>query len=166
ATSGTLAIMVGGPTTTIQIVQPILDQLGKVTEVGPVGSGHALKALNNLLSATHLLATCEAMLVGEKFGLDKEVMLRVFNESSGRSASTENKWPNFILSEKFNSGFGLRLMLKDMNIATNLADEMGIPDRLATTATRLWGEAAQSLPATSDHTEIHRWVQDSEQVSG
>ena len=110
-----------------------------------------MKALNNLLSATHLLVTSEAILAGERFGLDVPTMLEIFNGSSGRSGSTENKWPNFIVPGSFDSGFGLRLMLKDMRIATGLAD-------LGRAAVSLWSEAASALPETADHTEIVNWL--------
>ena len=121
AERGTLTIMAGGEADTIADLAEVLSVLGRVRHTGPVGSGHALKALNNLLSATHLLATSEAMVAGQEFGLDPHTMLEVFNASSGRSGSTENKWPNFVLPGGYDSGFGLGLMLKDMKIATQLA---------------------------------------------
>ena len=126
--------------------------------VGPIGSGHAVKALNNLMSATHLLVTCEAVLAGQRFGLDTDAMLAVFNTSSGRSGSTENKMPNFILPGTFNSGFGLRLMLKDMKIAVQLAVQEGVPCELGRDAVELWSEAAEVLDPKADHTEIARWL--------
>jgi 3-hydroxyisobutyrate dehydrogenase len=123
-----------------------------------VGSGHALKALNNLLSATHLLATSEAMVAGQEFGLDPNTMLEVFNSSSGRSGSTENKWPNFVLPGSYDSGFGLGLMLKDMRIATQLAADINQPSVLGSYAVELWAKAAAELDAAADHTEIARWA--------
>jgi 3-hydroxyisobutyrate dehydrogenase len=132
--------------------------MGRVVHAGPLGSGDAVKALNNLLSATHLWVTSEAMLVGERFGIDPEVMLSVFNGSSGRSGSTDNKWPNFILPGTYDSGFALRLMLKDMRIATDLARSTGLPSRLGEDAVRLWAEAAGELPASADHTEVARYL--------
>jgi 3-hydroxyisobutyrate dehydrogenase len=158
AVKGTLTVMVGGSPTVLDDVRSVLDVLGRVVYAGPIGSGHAVKALNNLLSATHLLAASEVMLAGQQFGLDPEVMLAVFNSSSGRSGSTENKWPNFILPETFDSGFGLRMMLKDMVIAVQLAAQGGVPCELGDEAVALWSEAADGLPATADHTEIVRWL--------
>jgi 3-hydroxyisobutyrate dehydrogenase len=158
ARTGELTIMTGGPPAAIERVAPILAHLGTATRAGDVGSGHAVKALNNLLSATHLLVTCEAILAGERFGLDPETMLSIFNTSSGRSGSTENKWPNFILPGTFDSGFGLRLMLKDMRIATGLADQVGAPDPLGHAAADLWARAAEALDAGADHTEIITWL--------
>ncbi|GLY98601.1 NAD(P)-dependent oxidoreductase [Actinoplanes sp. NBRC 103695] len=162
AINGKLTIMAGGDPEDIAEVAPILAHLGKVTRAGDVGSGHAVKALNNLLSATHLLVTSEAMLAGERFGLDPRVMLEIFNGSSGRSGSTDNKWPNFVLPGTFDSGFGLRLMLKDMRIAAHLADQVGVPDPLGHAAVELWAEAAEALDAGADHTEIVNWLRKDE----
>ena len=158
ARSGQLAVMTGGTDADVERVRAVLEQFGTVYRAGPVGAGHAVKALNNLMSAAHLLVTSEAMLAGQEFGLDPAAMLAIFNVSSGRSGSTENKWPAFILPETFDSGFGLRLMLKDMRIALGLAEQMKRPSRLGARAAALWAEAAEALPPTADHTEIARWL--------
>lgn len=158
ARTGKLTIMAGGKESTLAELADVFAPMGTVVRAGDVGAGHAIKALNNFLSATHLLATAEAMTAGERFGLDPEVMLSVINTSSGRSGSTEQKWPNFVLTDKFDSGFGLRLMLKDMRIALDLAEQVGTPDRMAANAVALWAEAAAALPESADHTEIARWV--------
>jgi 3-hydroxyisobutyrate dehydrogenase len=158
ARAGTLAIMAGGEDAVLDRVDPVFAVLGSPVRVGPIGSGHALKALNNLLSATHLLVTAEAMAVGERFGLRPEVMLEVFNNSSGMSGSTKNKWPKFVLSGTYDSGFGLRLMLKDVRIAVNLADQVGAEHSLGSESAALWEQAADKLPPAADHTEIARWV--------
>ena len=162
AESGRLTVMVGGSPGDVDEARPVLEALGRVVHVGPTGSGHAVKALNNLLSATHLLSACEALMIGQRFGLDPQVMLNVFNGSSGRSGSTENKLPNFILPETFNSGFGLRLMVKDLRIAVELASRVDVDCELSTEALELWTEAALDLAPTADHTEIARWLVDRE----
>jgi 3-hydroxyisobutyrate dehydrogenase len=158
AVAGRLAVMTGGLTDDAKGVEEILAHFGTIYRAGPVGAGHAVKALNNLMSATHLLVTSEAVLAGQQFGLDPDVMLAIFNASSGRSGSTEVKWPNFIVTETYGSGFGLRLMLKDMRIATGLAQQMDLPSRLGEQAVALWAEAASALPPAADHTEIARWL--------
>ncbi len=158
AENGRLTIMVGGGEDEVARIWPVLQKLGRPVHTGGIGSGHAVKALNNLLSATHLWATSEAMIAGQKFGLDPAVMLSVFNGSSGRSGSTENKWPNFILPGSYNSGFGLRLMLKDMKIAVQLAEQSGAPSEMGADAVALWQRAADELPPQSDHTEVARWL--------
>ncbi|MEJ1229732.1 MAG: NAD(P)-dependent oxidoreductase [Galbitalea sp.] len=158
AVNGTLTIMTGGPDDSVARVASVLAPLGKVKHAGAIGAGHAVKALNNLLSATHLWVTSEAIEVGRRFGLDPAVMLDIFNDSSGRSGSTENKWPNFILPGTFNSGFGLRLMVKDMKIAVQLAESTDSPSQLGQRAVDLWGLAAAELDSAADHTEVARWI--------
>lgn len=156
----TLTIMAGGDTAELERARPVLSAMGTVTHVGPVGSGHAVKALNNLLSATHLLATAEAMAAGERFGLDPEVMLSVFNSSSGRSGSTENKWPDYVLTGRYDSGFALGLMVKDMRIALGLIRGVGTAGSLGSSAVEAWSRAGEALPSGADHTEIAHWVRD------
>jgi 3-hydroxyisobutyrate dehydrogenase len=158
ATAGTMTIMAGGPDDAVASLTPLLGVLGRVRHVGPVGAGHALKALNNLMSAAHLLASSEALLAGQRFGLDPAVMLDVVNGSSGRSGSTENKWPNFVLPGTFDAGFAIGLMLKDIRIALGLAEATGTPSALAARTVELWAEAAAALGPDADHTEIVRWL--------
>ncbi len=156
---GTLTAMVGGPTEAVDRVRPLLDVMAsRVIRTGEVGSGHATKALNNLMSATHLLVTSEALLAADAFGLELDRVLEAINESSGRSGSTQNKWPNFVLPGTFDSGFDLTLMLKDMRIALSLEDSMRIFSPLSRASVDLWAEAADELPVGADHTEIVRWL--------
>lgn len=166
AASGELTVMAGGEEADVARVQPLLDLLGRTYRAGPVGAGHAVKALNNLMSATHLLVTSEAMLAGMQFGLAPDVMLAIFNASSGRSGSTENKWPNFIVPETYNSGFSLRLMLKDLRIAVKLAEWMGSPRELSERTVELWAEASQARPPDADHTDIARWLRERTATDG
>jgi 3-hydroxyisobutyrate dehydrogenase len=159
AIAGNLTVMVGGADADVALCRPLLAVLGsKVLHVGPLGAGHALKALNNLLSACSLLASSEAIEVGKRFGLDPNVMLDAINGSSGRSFSTEQKLPDFVLSESFDSGFGLGLMAKDMRTAVSLAERLGVPMALGTSATELWEKAVEDLGPGADHTEIAVWA--------
>ncbi len=159
ARAGTLTIMVGGAEDDLGECRTVLEALGKdVIRVGDVGAGHALKALNNLLSATSLLASAEALIAAQEFGLDPQVVLDVVNRSTGKSWSTELKLPKFVLSGGFDSGFGLRLMLKDMRIAAGLARAMGTPSLLGEAAVEYWAQAAEALADDADHTEIAKWV--------
>jgi 3-hydroxyisobutyrate dehydrogenase len=159
ALAGTLTIMVGGAEEDLARCRPALESLGKdVIRVGDVGAGHAVKALNNLLSATSLLVSAEALATAQEFGLDPQVVLDVVNRSSGRSWSTELKFPKFVLPGRFDSGFGLRLMLKDMRIAVDLARAMGTPATVGEAAVAAWARAADALADDADHTEIARWV--------
>lgn len=156
AVRGTLTIMAGGTDEDIDRVEPLLKTMGSVRRTGSVGSGHAVKALNNLLSATHMLVSSEAVRAAIAFGLDPRVVLDVINSSSGRSFSTEYKWPTFVLPESFDSGFALRLLVKDAAIAVDLARSLGLPSSLGEAALALWTEAAGLLPEDADHTEIAR----------
>ncbi len=161
ARAGSLTIMTGGPADALAALGPVLGVLGgKVVHAGDTpGAGHAIKALNNLMSAAHLLASSEAILAGQAFGLDPAVMLDIVNTSSGRSGSTQNKWPNYILPGTFDSGFSIAFMLKDMKIALQLADAAGTPAPLSRAAVAAWSTADAEMPAGADHTEIARWLQ-------
>lgn len=158
AESGTLTIMAGGTETAVARIAALLEPLGNLHRVGNTGAGHALKAINNLLAAVHLLASAEGFAAGRRFGLDPELMVSMINISSGRSASTELKFPRFILPQTYDSGFGLALMLKDMRIATGLADALGVGSPLGQRAVELWAEADAALGPGADQTEIARWV--------
>lgn len=160
ATEGTLAIMVGGPVELFEDAQPVLAALGKPTHVGAIGAGHALKAINNLMSAIHLWGSSEAMLTGIEYGLDPNIMLEVINASSGRSGSTQYKWPTFIVPETYNAGFGASLMLKDMKIATGLAHSLGTPSTLSDVAVAHWTKAVADLEPGSDHTAVAKWLRE------
>jgi 3-hydroxyisobutyrate dehydrogenase len=166
ARKGTLTVMVGGDEDTVAFVRPVLDVVGgRLVPAGGVGSGHAVKALNNLMSATHLLVTAEALAAATRFGLDARVFLDIVNTSSGRSGSTDVKMPDYVLTGTFDSGFDLRLMLKDMRIALGVEENGGAGCGLSRAAVAVWAEAAEALPPTADHTEIARWV-DPDGVTG
>lgn len=164
ANKADLAIMVGGDPAVIETVRPLLASTGsQIVHVGPVGSGHAAKALNNLLSATGLVAAAEVLLVGRKFGIDASTLLSVFNASSGRNQATETKYEKFILSHTYASGFAAALMRKDIGIALDLAHSENVPTILGDTLGQLWSAAVDGLEAGADHTEVVRYL---EQVAG
>ena len=157
AIDGSLAIMVGGPAEAVERVRPVLEAMGKsIFATGPIGSGHAMKALNNYVSAAGLIAACEALLVGGRFGLAPDTIVDVLNASTGRNNSTEVKMKPFIISEAYNSGFSLALMAKDLHIAADLAEHLELPLPQIQAVATLWEEAKAELPARADHTEIHR----------
>jgi 3-hydroxyisobutyrate dehydrogenase len=161
ARGGTLTIMVGGPSAAFARFKPMLTAMGKrVVHAGDVGAGHAVKALNNLMSAAHLLASSEALIAGRRFGLDPAVMLEIINGSSGRSWSTENKWPNYILTEKYDAGFPVRLMVKDIKLALSIEHATGVPSAASEAVVATWEAALADLPPDADHTAIARWLND------
>ena len=163
ALTGELAIMVGGPDSAVERAQPILAAMGtSVLPTGAVGTAHAMKALNNLVSAAGLLVSVEALLIGKRFGLDPAVMVDVLNASTGMNNSTQKKLKPFVLSRRFDSGFGLELMVKDLSIALGIARDGGIAAPLSSMTRELWA-AAQAMQVGTDHTEITRL---SEQLAG
>jgi 3-hydroxyisobutyrate dehydrogenase len=160
AEEGSLTVMVGATEDLLASCAALLQVLGtQVRLVGPVGGGHALKALNNLLSAASMLATAEAIVIGQRFGLELDDMLATINGSSGRSWSTEYKFPRFVATASYSSGFGLQLMLKDVRIALDLARATGAPADLTERVEAQWARAAAELPSDADHTHIAQWVQ-------
>jgi 3-hydroxyisobutyrate dehydrogenase len=159
ALDGSLAIMVGGDAAVFESQRTLLGWMGRtLTHVGAAGAGHAMKALNNYVSAAGLVATVEALHAGRRFGLDPAVMTDVLNGSTGRNNTTENKVKPFMISGRYDSGFSLALMAKDLGIAMTLADDVGIPMRLGGLVRTLWDEAAGELGTAADHTEMHRWL--------
>jgi 3-hydroxyisobutyrate dehydrogenase len=159
ATDASLAVMVGGDAEVIAQVEPVLAAMGKdIFRTGPLGSGHAMKALNNYVSAAGLTAAVEAIAVGEKFGLDPNVMTDVLNASSGRNNTTENKLKQFILSKTFAAGFTAALMAKDVRTADELAAAIGVATPLAEACSVLWDEAVARLGPAADHTEYARFM--------
>lgn len=155
ARTGQLAIMVGGDEGTVERVRPVLAAMGSsIQRTGEVGSAHAMKALNNLVSAGGFLIGIEALLIGQRFGLDPKLMVDVLNASTGMNNSTQKKFSQFVLSRKFDSGFGLDLMLKDLTIALGVARDTATPVPFASLCRELSAAAAAMLGAGADHTEL------------
>jgi 3-hydroxyisobutyrate dehydrogenase len=158
ARNATLAIMVGGEDAVFQKIKPILSSMGnQIFHVGPLGAGHAVKALNNYLGAVGTLAGFEVLLVAKRFGLDPKPMLDAINASTGRNSTTERKIPRDILPGTFASGFKLALMAKDVGIAAELARGLGVEVPFMKTTLKAWREAEKALPRGADHVEIYKW---------
>jgi 3-hydroxyisobutyrate dehydrogenase len=159
AIDGSLAIMVGGEPEIIARVRPLLETMGKsIFATGAVGSGHAMKALNNYVSAAGLTAACEALQIGERFGLDPGLMTDILNASTGRNNSTEVKLKPFVIPKNYASGFSLGLMAKDLRTADDLARHLRIPAPLSAEVSALWDEALAALGPQADHTAIDQFV--------
>src|SRR5262249_50555519 len=159
AVEGKLAIMAGGDPAVIARCRAVLEKFGQVFVTGVSGSGHAMKALNNYLSAAALATTAEAMMAGAEFGIDPQVMLDVLNHSTGRNTATEQKYPAFVLPRTFNSGFALGLMAKDLRIALDLAQAVGTPASLLGECSALWSCAEQRFGFGADNTEIVKYLE-------
>lgn len=163
AETGELSIMAGGEEAVFAKVLPVLNQIGTtITHVGELGAGHTIKAINNLLCAATLGITAEAMALGVKTGLDPEKMLEVINNSSGRSHSSEVKFPQQVLSRKFEVGFTIDLMYKDINIALSLAEDYDFKMGISEAVSQLWKNGA-TYGGELDHTAIAEVV---EQMAG
>lgn len=158
AVAGTMSIMVGGEQSLAEAYDELLAAMGKRFYVGALGSGHAAKVLNNYVSAAGLAAAAEAVRVAKSFGIDPHTLISVINASTGRNNSTENKFEQFILNEKYNSGFALGLMAKDLTLAMEVADKCGVPAELGKATLDMWKKAEHALGATADHTAIARYV--------
>jgi len=158
AKTAQLSIMAGGDSGAIERLRPILETMGnRVFLTGPLGSGHAMKALNNYVSAAGLAAVCEALVVGRAFGLDPAAMNEVLNASTGKNNTTEVKVKQFLLSGAFNSGFSAGLMTKDLATAADLADAMGVAAPFAHDCVAVWRKMVAALGAGADHTEYFRF---------
>jgi 3-hydroxyisobutyrate dehydrogenase len=158
AITGELAIMVGGEAGDIDRVEPLLKTMGAVHRTGRLGSGHAMKALNNYVSAAGLIATSEALVVGRQFGLAPQQMVEILNASSGRNNTTENKAERYMLSGAFNSGFALALMDKDVGMARRLAGDIGVPAEELDFVSSLLNRVLTELEAGADHTAVYKWI--------
>ena len=159
AITGQLAIMAGGKAADIDRVESTLKAMGTVHRTGLLGSGHAMKALNNYVSAAGLVATAEALVVGQRFGLDGHVMTKVLNASTGKNNSTENKVERYMLNHAFNSGFALALMDKDVGMASRLASELGIEAAELGFVSQLLGKILAELGPTADHTAVYDFAE-------
>lgn len=140
-------------------VLSLLDSMGNVSRTGRLGSGHAMKALNNYLSAVGLTAATEAVLIGRKFGLDPAVMVDIINNSTGRNNATDVKFHQHILNGKFGSGFHLDLMAKDLRSATRMAEELEMNAPGLQREAELWQEASSAFEVGTDHTEIFKFIE-------
>ena len=155
AVTGELAIMTGGDAAAQDRVDPLLRAMGTtIHRIGPVGAGQAMKALNNLVSAGGFLMAVEALVIGQQFGLDPSVMTDVLNASTGMNNSTQKKLKQFVLSRKFDSGFGLDLMVKDLSIALEVGRNGSAPTPFSALCREMWASAASMLGRGQDHTAI------------
>ena len=153
ARDGSLAIMIGGDADAVAAVKPVLACMGsKLFEVGSLGCGHAMKCLNNFLAATSFAAAAEAVTVGREFGLDPEVMADVVNVSTGRSFASEMLIKQHLLSGTFGTGFALGLLAKDVKIAADLAEQIGVTAPVGQLVCGMWAEARDALGGDQDHT--------------
>jgi 3-hydroxyisobutyrate dehydrogenase len=158
ATDGTLAIMAGADDdSAVDRVLPILDVLGRrVFRTGPLGSGHAMKALNNFCAAAGYAALAEALVLGRSFGLTPSTMVEVVNNSTGRSFCSDVVFPQEVLTGRYGTGFALGLLAKDVTIAAGIAEDSGASAPLCELVQERWAEAADALGFAADHSMAHQ----------
>ena len=159
AVAATLSIMVGGDRDIFERVKPMLEKMGsQIYFAGPLGAGHAIKALNNYVSAAGLIAASEAMHAGEAFGIDPNVIVDIINTSSGMNNTTKNKCKQYMLSGAYNAGFSTGLMAKDVRTALEIAEAMHTSTTFAKPTAEVWNAMEQKLGFIADHTEMHRFL--------
>jgi 3-hydroxyisobutyrate dehydrogenase-like beta-hydroxyacid dehydrogenase len=153
AEKGTLAVMVSGPRAEFELIKPALEVIGRVFFIGEKpGSAQTMKLANNLLSATAVVATSEAVVMGVKSGLDPSVMIDVINAGSGQNTASRDKFPRSILPRSFDFGFATGLMVKDVRLCLEEAKALGLSMEVAEAVGRLWEVVIREMGPESDFT--------------
>ncbi|MEI5995665.1 NAD(P)-dependent oxidoreductase [Paraburkholderia bengalensis] len=160
AKKGTLAIMAAGKQVALEEVRGLFEVLGKVFVVGnEAGQGQLLKLLNNMLSSTAFAITSEAFVAGVRGGLDPEVMMSVINAGSGKNGATLDKFPKHVLPATFDFGFPVGSVCKDIGLAVDECQALGVPMWVGSVARQMWNYAAMQDGAARDMTELVRYVE-------
>ncbi len=155
AEKGTLAVMVSGPAAEVALVKDALAVFGKVFVIGEKpGMGQTMKLANNVLSACNMAASCEAVVLAAKSGIDPKVAVDVINAGSGRNSATSDKWPREMLPRTFNWGFATALMTKDVRLALAEMDELGVPHDIMDAVGRAWETCIAEIGPDKDFTTI------------
>ncbi len=153
AEKGTLAVMVSGPRADFEVAKPALDVIGKVFFIGEKpGSGQTMKLANNFLSATAMVATSEAVVMGVKSGLDPAAMIDVINAGSGLYTASRDKFPRSVLPRTFDFGFATGLMVKDVRLCLEEMKHLGLSMEVAEAVGRLWEVIIRDMGPDSDFT--------------
>ena len=160
AEKGTLAVMVSGPKAEFEAIKSALEVIGKVFFIGEKpGSAQTMKLANNLLSATAVVATSEAVVMGVKSGLDPAVMIDVINAGSGMNTASRDKFPRSILPRTFDFGFATGLMVKDVRLCLEEARSLGLSMEVAEAVGRLWEAVLRDQGPESDFTAAMKTVE-------
>lgn len=160
AADATLVFMVGGSQADVARVRPLLERMGRsVHHLGGLGCGHAMKCLNNCITAMTFAATSEALVAGKRYGLDPKAMVDVLNESTGGSWITQTHYHQRIFNRGFDDPFKLELMLKDVGIALQLAKQTASPMPMAGLGQQLWSMADHQAGPGASVSELVRWVE-------
>jgi 3-hydroxyisobutyrate dehydrogenase len=159
AATATMTMVLGGSDEDVAAVEPILAVMSaKRVHVGPVGAGHVTKIINNLLTGVHLLATSEAIRTAEAVGVNPEKLVEALNGGSGRNSSTLTNYPTWIFNDKFDSGFTMKLMRKDIRLAMDLLRSVNAVSPIANETGRLWAKSADSIGDAEDFNRIVQFI--------
>jgi 3-hydroxyisobutyrate dehydrogenase len=156
-----LSIMAGAAdAATIDAAMPVFEALGKrVFRTGALGSGHAMKALNNFVAAAAYAATAEALLIGQRFGLDEALMVEIINASTGRSFNSEVVFASHVVTRRFATGFALGLLAKDVGIAAGLGQALEVDAPVSRLVHARWEAARSALGDNCDQsTALQAWA--------
>lgn len=160
ARAAELVFMAGGDSKSVSRVMPLLNIMGtRVFHLGPVGSGHIMKSINNLITAMTFMATAEGLVIGKNKGLDPDIMTDVINESTGMSWISKTQIKQRITSRKFDDPFKLELMIKDIGIAMGIAERAGLDIPLCLTGRKLWEKSGEFAGNNSSISEMVKWVE-------
>lgn len=160
AEAGKLTVMLGGEERWVKLAEPMVAAFGaKIVHVGPVGAGHATKAINNALLAVNLLAAGEGLAALRRVGVPAVKALEVINASSGRSNVTENLIPQRVVTRAWPRTFRLALLFKDLDIAADVLRDTEVPHEMIGLAWRLFAEAHKTLGEEADHVEVIKLIE-------
>ena len=161
ATNGTLAVMVSGPRPEFEAVREIIETLGRPLFVSEKqGAAQTMKLVNNMMAATALAATAEAVVMGVKAGLDAQVVIDVLNAGSGGTHASRDKFPRAVLPRTFDYGFATGLMVKDVRLYLDEAKALGLPTHIADAVATLWENTLTEEGPESDFTSIIKPIEE------
>ncbi len=161
ARGGTLSVMVSGDPAAIEVVRPLISLWGPTLTIAgnEPGAAQILKLTNNILFAVGLAAASEAFVMGAKGGLDPEVMLTAINAGSGRNLATERVFPRDVLTRHFGFGAAMHILMKDIDLAIEQADELGVPMWVCQAARLVFRHAIFAGSSEDDLSTIVRYVE-------
>lgn len=161
ARAGTLTAMVGGDQEVLARARPVLAAFASnVRWAGPVGSGHATKALNNALSAVSLMATAEGLVTAVRHGMAEAEVVSAINAGPARSQNSEVKYPRDILPRTYAAGFTAGLMVKDLGVALRIVQDRSTPAPFLAGVAAAWREAADAMGPEADFTRVHAVIEE------
>ena len=155
AITGTMAMVIGGAESDVARAMPVLEAMSaKRVHVGPVGAGNVAKIANNLLCAAHLVIAGEVARMAERAGVPVASLLQGINAGSGRSFVTEFNFPTWVTSGKFDSGFTMKLMRKDIRLSQELIGALDLDLPMSAKVAQLWAESAETIGDDEDFNRI------------